>query len=657
MKTRMEELVKILNNASKAYYQGEHEIMSNYEYDRLYDELLLLEDRLGIVLPDSPTQKVGYEVVSSLNKMEHNVPALSLDKTKDRAVLTSWLGDKTGVLSWKMDGLTIVATYDDGKLTSAVTRGNGYIGENVTHNAKYFEGLPEAIADRRHIEIRGEAVIEYDAFNRINDLLPAGEKYKNPRNLASGSVRQMDSKSAAARKIKFFAFTLVNASELGIEVICNAYALMLSLGFNVVEYRLVTASDLNLSIATLQARIKKNAFPSDGLVLTFNDIAYGESLGTTGKYPRNAIAFKWMDETAETVLRDVEWSPSRTGLINPVAVFDPVELEGTTVNRASLHNISIIRKLGIGIGDRITVYKANMIIPQVAEDLDKSKNLPLPGKCPVCGSPTEVYFGTDGSESLFCTNPDCRAKLVGRLEHFVSRDCMNIDGLSTETLEKLIAAGYLNEVTDLYNLKAHKAEIAEMPGFGQKSVDKLIENIESSRNTTFRRLFASLGIPNAGRDVAKLLDKVFSCSPSHGKLSWLALYTQDGKYRLEQVDGIGPIIADNIRKWFASHRGLFQGLINELTVTDDLTGESQGKALDGKTFVITGSLEQFKNRDQLTSLIETNGGKVAGSVSSKTSYLINNDSTSSSGKNKKAKELGIPVITEAGFIELLNNLS
>lgn len=657
METRMKELVSILNEASKAYYQGKEEIMSNYEYDRLYDELLLLEDRLGTVLPDSPTQKVGYEVVSSLVKSEHHVPALSLDKTKDVNALASWLNDKTGVLSWKMDGLTIVATYDNGKLTKAVTRGNGFIGEDVTHNARYFEGLPAEIPDKRHIEVRGEAVIEYAAFERINDLLPVDGKYKNPRNLASGSVRQMDSKVAASRKVKFFAFTLVNASELGIGLICNSLSHLGMLGFNVVGYTLVTANDLKVHVSTMQSKIASNPFPSDGLVLTYNDIAYGEGLGTTGKFPKNAIAFKWKDETAETVLRDVEWSPSRTGLINPVAVFDPVELEGTTVNRASLHNISIIRKLGIGIGDRITVYKANMIIPQVAENLDRSNSLQLPEKCPVCGSPTEVYFGTDGSESLFCTNPDCRAKLVGRLEHFVSRDCMNIDGLSTETLEKLIAAGYLNEVTDLYHLKAHKAEIAEMPGFGQKSVDKLIENIESSRNTTFRRLFASLGIPNAGRDVAKLLDKVFSGSPNQGKLSWLALYTQDGKYQLEQVDGIGPIIADNIRKWFSSHRGLFQELLNELTVTDDLTGESQGKALDGKTFVITGSLEQFKNRDQLTSLIETNGGKVAGSVSSKTSYLINNDSTSSSGKNKKAKELGIPVITEAEFIELLNNLS
>lgn len=644
---RNKELTEILNRASKAYYMQDTEIMSNYEYDALYDELVQLEKETGITLSNSPTIHVGYEVVSELPKEEHEYPMLSLDKTKDVQTLSDWLGDQMGVLSWKMDGLTIVLTYDNGELVKAVTRGNGYVGEVITNNAKVFKNVPHRIAFKGKLTLRGEAVIKYSDFNALNNQIEDSEaKYKNPRNLCSGSVRQLNNAVTAERNVFFFAFTLVVAEG---EDFHNSrmqqFEWLRSQGFDVVEHVQVDRESLPSYVSQFAERITENDFPSDGLVLILEDIAYGESLGTTAKFPRNAIAFKWADEIRETHLLDVEWSASRTGLINPIAVFEPVELEGTTVSRASLHNISILRALQLGRGDLIQVYKANMIIPQIAENLTRSDSLEIPSVCPVCGETTEIRSLNDVS-SLYCLNEECPAKHVKQFSLFVSRDAFNIEGMSEATLEKLIQHGFLHEPADLFHLDNYHDEIVQLDGFGEKSYQRLMASVQKARKITLAKLIYSLGILNIGLSNARLLCR-------HYKNDLQALMSASTE-ELTAIDGIGPVIAGSFTDYFADehHKKELEDLLGEVEIEQE-NFEAEDRIFDGKIFVITGSLEHFKNRNALKELLEEKGAKVAGSVSSKTSYLINNDAASASSKNKKARELGVSVITEEELMALM----
>ena len=644
---RIKELTEILNRASKAYYMQDTEIMSNYEYDALYDELVQLEKETGITLSNSPTIYVGYEVVSELPKEEHEYPMLSLDKTKDVQTLSDWLGDQMGVLSWKMDGLTIVLTYDNGELVKAVTRGNGYVGEVITNNAKVFKNVPHRIAFKGKLTLRGEAVIKYSDFNALNNQIEDSEaKYKNPRNLCSGSVRQLNNAVTAERNVFFFAFTLVVAEG---EDFHNSrmqqFEWLRSQGFDVVEHVQVDRESLPSYVSQFAERITENDFPSDGLVLILEDIAYGESLGTTAKFPRNAIAFKWADEIRETHLLDVEWSASRTGLINPIAVFEPVELEGTTVSRASLHNISILRALQLGRGDLIQVYKANMIIPQIAENLTRSDSLEIPSVCPVCGETTEIRSLNDVS-SLYCLNEECPAKHVKQFSLFVSRDAFNIEGMSEATLEKLIQHGFLHEPADLFHLDNYHDEIVQLDGFGEKSYQRLMASVQKARKITLAKLIYSLGILNIGLSNARLLCR-------HYKNDLQALMSASTE-ELTAIDGIGPVIAGSFTDYFADehHKKELEDLLGEVEIEQE-NFEAEDRIFDGKIFVITGSLEHFKNRNALKELLEEKGAKVAGSVSSKTSYLINNDAASASSKNKKARELGVSVITEEELMALM----
>ena len=644
---RLTELTQLLNEASRAYYQEGREIMPNIEYDRLYDELLKLEAETGLSLPDSPTKNVGYRVVSELPKERHASPMLSLDKTKSADDLAAWLGDKEGVLSWKLDGLTVVLTYEGGKLSKAVTRGNGEVGEVITGNAYNFTNVPTEIPYQGRLVIRGEAVISYADFEKINAEIPdADAKYKNPRNLCSGSVRQLDPKVTARRRVQCIIFNLVSADPApDANTFESRFDWLSSLGFTVVEHELVTAATIHGAIEKFRSRIEENPIPSDGLVLSFNDIAYGESLGRTAKFPRNAIAFKWQDETAETTLREVEWSPSRTGLINPVAIFDPVELEGTTVTRASVHNVSIVEDLKLGIGDTVTVYKANMIIPQIAENLTKSGTLPVPDTCPACGGKTEVRQDND-AKYLYCLNPDCPAKKIKSFELMVSRDALNVEGLSEMTLEKFIARGFIHEYADLFGLEAHRDEIKEMEGFGEKSADNLIAAAEKASHTELSRMLFGLGIPGVGLATAKLI-----CD--HFGSDWEKVRDASAE-ELMTIGMVGPVVAEAFVQYFAddAKRGQADRLFACLTVEKPALMPQEEKIFTGMTFVITGDVHIFKNRREVQEKIESLGGHAAGSVSSKTTYLINNDILSQSGKNKKAKELGIPIITEEEFIAL-----
>ena len=652
---RMKHLTELLNRASEAYYNKDTEIMSNLEYDRLYDELSALETRTGIVLAGSPTVHVGYTAAEELPKERHASPMLSLDKTKDRYALQDWLNGRDGLLSWKLDGLTVVLTYEAGTLQKAVTRGNGEIGEVITDNARVFKNLPLRIPCRETIVLRGEAVIRYSDFEQINAELEAEAAaagdfadigYKNPRNLCSGSVRQLNNQITARRRVRFYAFSLVQAGDLDFD---NSRQRQMEFlkeqGFETVEYVRVTPSDVADKIGEFEARIAQNDIPSDGLVLTLDDIAYGESLGTTAKFPRNSIAFKWADEIKETVLTEVEWSASRTGLINPVAIFDPVELEGTTVKRASVHNISIVKALKLGIGDRITVYKANMIIPQIAENLTGSGTLAIPSECPVCGQPTMIRRDKD-TEVLVCTNPDCAAKKIKSFSLFVSRSAMNIDGLSEMTLEKLIAAGLIHTYADIYHLDAHRDVIEEMEGFGKRSCDRLLDAIETSRETTLPRVLCAVGIPGIGISGARIL-----CSHFGSDLNRIR---EADAEELSGVEGIGPVLAQNVYDYFRQPAAAaqFDALIGELHIEADVK-EDKPQILAGKTFVITGKVDHFPNRDALKALIVSLGGKAAGSVSAKTDYLINNDVTSNSSKNKKARELGIAILSEEDFLAMI----
>ncbi|MDY4748090.1 MAG: NAD-dependent DNA ligase LigA [Candidatus Fimisoma sp.] len=636
---RIKELVEVLNHASKAYYQESREIMTNHEYDALYDELVSLEKETGIVLSGSPTVNVGYEVLSNLPKEKHPSKMLSLDKTKDAEQLASWLGDKEGLLSWKLDGLTVVLTYEEGKLSKAVTRGNGEIGEVVTSNARVFANLPLNIDFKGRLVLRGEAVISYDDFEKINsEIDDEGAKYKNPRNLCSGSVRQLDNRVTAERNVRFYAFALVSAEGMTFNARSRQMEWLADQGFECVTWRKVHGGDeIPSTVEWFAQHIAENPIPSDGLVLIYDDIEYGLSLGTTAKFPRDSIAFKWKDEIKETTLKEIEWSASRTGLINPVAIFEPVELEGTTVSRASVHNISVMRELALGIGDKIKVYKANMIIPQIAENITKSNNVEIPDRCPVCGGKTTVKE-ENGVKTLNCINPECLAKHIKRLTLFVSRDAMNIEGLSEATIEKFVAEGMIKELADVFRLERFRERIVEMEGFGEKSFENLIASVNKARKTTPERLLYGLGIPGIGKANARLIAR--ACGGS-----WEEIQSLD-EDRLVAIEGIGDIMAAGFVKFFREQKNTesVKDILREVTL--DETIEKTGSTLTGKTFVITGSLEHFANRDELKDRIEKAGGKVAGSVSSKTSYLINNDLLSTSGKNKKAKELGIEIIDE-----------
>ena len=652
-KKRIEELNKILLAASEAYYNEDREIMSNFEYDKLYDELKELEDKFDIHLSNSLTQNVGYVAAEFLPKVRHEKPMLSLDKTKDREVLKDFLGDKEGVLSYKLDGLTIVLTYEDGKFVKGVTRGNGEIGEDISNNIPAFTNVPLKISYKGHLTLRGEAIITYSDFKKINDEMSDGlEKYKNPRNLCSGSVRQLDPNITKKRNVKLVIFALV---EIGTdkktkeeEKVNSTYENQLSflddLGFETVFHKVVNKNNILDTIEWYAKDVVSNDYPSDGLVLMFNDIKYGLSLGTTSKFPRNALAFKWQDETAVTTLRDIEWSPSRTGLINPVAIFDTVELEGTNVSRASLHNISIMEELKIGIGDKIKVFKANMIIPQVEENLTKSNTFKTPSKCPVCGSKT-IIKNNDGVKTLFCDNPDCAIKNIKGFENFVSRNCMNIEGISIATIETFIEMGFIKEYADLYKLEKHKDKIVALDGFGEKSYNNLIDAINESRDTECYRVINSLGILGIGTANAKILSKHFG-----DDIEKLRKADVD---ELTEIDEIGPILAKSIRDYFSDKKNarVVDDLLNEVSIKK--TKKKGNLKLEGMTFVITGSLENYENRDELIKVIEDNGGKTASSVSKNTNYLINNDINSNSTKNKKAKELGVKIISESDFEKLI----
>ncbi len=646
---RIKELVAQLNEASRVYYQEDREVMSNREYDALYDELAALEQETGIILSGSPTQHVGYEVLSELEKMPHESPMLSLDKTKSPEALRDWLGDKEGMLSWKMDGLTVVLTYRDGALYRAVTRGNGVIGEVITNNARVFQNLPAKIPFDGELVLRGEAVIRYSDFRRINDSIEnVDAKYKNPRNLCSGSVRQLNNEITARRNVFFFAFSLVSAQGKALSNSVEENMRWLeSLGFAIVPYQMVDGSTILDAVQDFAARITENDFPSDGLVLIYDDIAYGNSLGATAKFPRNSIAFKWADEEAETVLEEIEWSPSRTGLINPIAIFAPVELEGTTVSRASLHNLSIMDGLELGVGDHIKVFKANMIIPQVSENLTRSGGYTPPQHCPACGTRTEIRVEND-VKTLYCPNPFCSAKKVKLFAHYVSRDAMNIDGLSEATLTKMIDKGFLSELYDLYELKQYQNEIVQMEGFGEKSCANLLDSIERSRATTLPRFVYGLGILNIGAANARLLCKHFGYD--------LNVLMEASVEDMVEIEGIGEVIAASVRDYFDNvhNQKVVEKLLAFLTFEEMPEESGETQLLSGKTFVITGSVEHFKNRKELKERIEALGGKVTGSVSKNTDYLINNDNQSNSTKNKKAKELEIPILTEEEFLAMIN---
>lgn len=643
---RIKELVELLNKAGKSYYSEGRELMSNYEYDALYDELGMLEKETGYILSNSPTVNVGYEVLSELPKERHESPMLSLDKTKSPEALAEWLGSQKGLLSWKLDGLTIVLTYDNGQLQKAVTRGNGEVGEIITNNARVFKNVPVTIPFKGKLVLRGEAIITYSDFERINEQIPeADAKYKNPRNLCSGSVRQLNNEITAQRNVHFFAFTLVSAQDVDFDNSRQRqFEWLKDQGFSVVEYKMVTKDTILDTIQWFEKTIVTNDFPSDGLVILYDDIAYGDSLGRTAKFPRNAMAFKWTDETAETTLREIEWSASRTGLINPVAVFDPVELEGTQVSRASVHNISIVESLKLGIGDRIKVFKANMIIPQIAENLTQSGNLEIPEVCPVCGGKTQIKQVND-VKTLYCINEDCQAKHVKSFAHFVSRDALNIDGLSEATLEKFIQHGFLKNFCDLYHLEKFRDEIIALDGFGEKSYENLLTSVENSRNTTLPKFIYGLGIANVGLSNAKMIVQALGND--------IEKVIHAGRQELEKIDGVGAVIADTFASYFENEKNKeeFYKLLQEMHI-EKAPDNQNNQILTGKVFVITGSLEHFENRNQLKERIEQLGGRVTGSVTGKTSYLINNDSHSTSSKNKTAAKLGVPVITENEFLEM-----
>ncbi|MBR6386425.1 MAG: NAD-dependent DNA ligase LigA [Ruminococcus sp.] len=644
---RMSELNEILSSAADAYYNTGVEKMSDAEYDKLYDELVSLENETGIILSGSRTQKVGYEVASALKKIKHESKMLSLEKTKNIDELKEWLGENTAFISWKLDGLTLVLTYENGVLVQAVTRGNGETGEDITQNARHIRGIPAKIPFTGKLVVRGESLMKYKDFERINAETDEGAKYKNPRNLCVGTVRNLDSKITADRNINFFAFNLVSADGCEENSFANRLEWLKNIGFQTVYGKKTDKNNISDIVKEFENTIPENEFPSDGLVLVFDDISYGASLGQTSHAPRNAIAFKWRDETADSILREVEWSASRTGLLNPIAVFDPVELEGTTVSRASVHNVSIVKQLKLGIGDTVSIFKANMIIPQILENKSCSDSLVIPENCPVCGGTAQINTSPDGIQTLVCVNKDCPAKHTGKFEHFVQRDAMNIIGMSTATIETLVLEGFIKEFKDFYHLDNYKDKIISLDGFGKRSYEKIHEAVENSRNTDLISVLYSLGIPNIGRSASRLICAEY---PSADMLEKLDMS------QLTAIDGIGEILAEEYIKYFSDEEKLneYHNLIKELNISapEEIPSDSP---IAGKTFVITGSVNIWKNRNELKNFIEANGGKCASAVSSKTDYLINNDSTSNSSKNKKAKELNIPILTEEDFKKLTEN--
>lgn len=644
----MKEKIQHLNEANKAYYQENREIMTNYEFDKLYDELKAIEEETGIVLSNSPTINVGYELLSNLPKEPHEKVMLSLDKTKDLSSLKDWLGEKLGLLSWKLDGLTIVMTYEDGILTKAVTRGNGEIGEVITNNARVFINVPLNIAYKGSLVIRGEAVISYSDFIKINEKIPEAEgKYKNPRNLCSGSVRQLNNKITAERNVRFYGFSIVRADVDFKNSRVEQLKWLEKQGFSVVDYREVESYNIEEAAKWFEGQIGDYDLPSDGLVLTYDDINYGESLGSTAKFPRDSIAFKWRDEIKETKLLEIEWSASRTGLINPIAIFEPVELEGTTVSRASVHNLSIMEDLELGIGDTISVYKANMIIPQISDNFTRSNNVKVPKSCPVCGFETEIKNDNE-IKTLYCINDECLAKQIKSFTHFVSRDALNVEGLSEATIEKLIAKGLVKELADIFHIDKYKDIITNMEGFGEKSFNNLVSSVNKARKTTAPRLLYSFGITNIGLSNAKLISRKFNDN-------WDRI--QGAKINeLMEINGVGQVMANNYVKFFSDEKKkiIVEDVLKEVEIEVSPNIVSQ-QVFENITFVITGSVEQFKNRDELKAAIEERGGKVTGTVTSKTDYLINNDNLSNSSKNKKAKELGIEIINEDEFIQWMNS--
>ena len=649
MKQKIREIIELLNEAAKAYEQGSGEIMSNREYDELYDRLAELEEETGIIFADSPTRNVGYEVLSDLPKEAHPKRMLSLDKTKDVEQLKSFLGEQKGILSWKIDGLTIVLTYQDGQLSKAVTRGNGEIGEVITSNARTFKNLPVEIPFKGRLVLRGEAFITYSGFEKINHMIEDVEaRYKNPRNLCSGTVRQLNSEITAKRGVSFNAFALVEAEGIDFKNSReNQLDWLDEMGFDTVQRKPVTAENIEHTVEWFADRVTRYDIPSDGLVLIYDDIQYGKALGETAKFPRDSIAFKWKDETALTRLLEIEWSPSRTGLINPVAIFEPVQLEGTTVSRASVHNLSIMKQLALGEGDEIEVYKANMIIPQILENHTRSGSVKIPAICPVCGHATEIRDDT-GVETLVCPNPKCQVKHIKAFAHFVSRDAMNIDGMSEATIEKFVDAGFIKKYGDFFRLERFEDEISSMEGFGEKSFANITAAAKKASHTTAARLLFALGIPNIGAANAKVISR--ACGGDFNKIKALDYD------RLVQIQGIGDVMAADYIAYFKDADNLEIIADLEQVVSFEQTQQAAvPQVLEGRTLVITGSLEHFENRQQLKELIESMGGKAAGSVSSKTDYLINNDNTSGSSKNKKAKELGVPIITEEEFLEMINN--
>lgn len=642
---RMKELVDVLSEAAKAYYQEDKEIISNIEYDKLYDELLNIEKALGVILAGSPTSKVGYELLSELPKERHGTKMLSLDKTKDREALVLWIGEEKGLLSWKLDGLTIVLTYEDGVLVKGITRGNGEIGEVITNNVRVFDNIPLKIKASGTTVIRGEAVIKYSDFEKINEALEDEELYKNPRNLCSGTVRQLNNEVTANRHVNFFAFQLVSSEDVVSDSKIEQLNWLRGSGFDIVDFKEVSSANMIRQVEYFEDTITKNDFPSDGLVLTYDSLEYSISLGATSKFPRHSIAFKWQDEIKETKLIDVEWSASRTGRINPVAIFEPVDIEGTTVARASLHNISIVEELELGIGDTIEVYKANMIIPQLASNITKSGGVVIPSKCPVCDGATEIKDDHD-VRALYCTNPLCSAKQVKAFAHYVSRDALNIEGMSEATIEKFIASGFLHNLSDIYKLEAYKETIETMDGFGEKSYVKLIKAIEASKEVRLENFIYALGILNVGVSNARLLCKKYAYD--------LDLILEAEVEELIDIEGYGEVIANSLYEYFHDE--------DRLAVLSDLRNyisfeavevNTNVQVLEGEVFVITGSLNHFENRKAMQARIELVGGKVTGSVTSKTTYLINNNVTSATGKNKKAKELDIPIISEEDFLKMI----
>ena len=638
-------LIEQLKAANVAYYKENREIMSNYEYDKLYDQLVELEKTTGIIYPDSPTQSVGVDILDSLPKERHQKKMLSLDKTKEVSVLEDWLGNKDGILSWKLDGLTVVLTYDNGKLQKAVTRGNGSIGDIITSNAKQCSNVPLQIPYKGKLIVRGEAIITYSDFEKINsEIEDVDAKYKNPRNLASGSIRLLNSSESKKRNIKIVIFRLVQGGEESL--MDKQFSWLSSMGFEVVEHYLVRKDTIEQSVKFFKRKINTNDIPTDGLVISYNDTEYGNSLGETSKFERHSFAFKWADEVAETTLREIEWSPSRTGLLNPVAIFDSVELEGTTVSRASVHNVSILKELQLGIGDKIQVIKSNMIIPQVVENLTRSGNLEIPKTCPTCSGETKV-INSNGTEFLFCTNPDCKEKLIGRIEHFCKRNAMNIVGMSESTVEFLVKKGWVTNYKDLYELQKYKTQWSSIPGFGDRSVTKILSAIDNSRNTDPERLLYAIGIPKVGESQSKEIFKNFS--------TWNDFIAAlDEGYDFSRLEGFGDILNDIIHKWYKEQykEKRIPELVKELNFTENVNA-SESQVLKGKIFVITGSLVKHKSRNELKDKIEKLGGKVSSSISSKTSYLINNDISSNSSKNKKAKELNIPIINEDSFLQII----